>query len=103
WDTLPVHLLTTEPLTTEQLVVQVLLKYPELLPQYAPWMVTLHPNLSEELTHMGRTKSKGLRVDVRPLVKHLGWQEILRQTGLAELIDQVGVKPIIDQMGVKPI
>ncbi len=63
---------------------------------------------------MAQTRTRGLRPDIRPLIEHMGWQEVLRQTGLQkliaqltpaqrqELIEQVGVKPIIEQVGLAP-
>jgi hypothetical protein len=88
-DSLPVHLLTTEPRQTQQEVVRILGDHPELWRSYAAWLASLHPAVVEELTHMGRTRGEAPTLDVRPLLQHLGWQEVLRQTGLENLVAQL--------------
>jgi hypothetical protein len=98
-DSLPVHLLTAEPQATQQEVVRVLGAHPELWRLYAIWLASLHPAIVEEVTRMGRARDEVPTLDVRPLVQHLGWQEILRQTGLEDLIAQVGLQSLIAQIG----
>jgi hypothetical protein len=88
-DTLPVHLLTTEPEATQREVVRLLSGHPELMRSYGGWLASLHPSIVEEVTRMKRSKGEGPVLDVRPLVQHLGWQEILRQTGLETLVAQL--------------
>jgi hypothetical protein len=88
-DSLPVHLLSTEPETTQREVVRVLGEPPDLWRAYAAWLATVHPTLLQELLHMGKEKTRKPTLDVRPLVQHLGWQEILQQTGLQDLVAQL--------------
>jgi hypothetical protein len=100
-DGLPVHLLTTEPEATQREVVRLMGADPKLWHSCRSWLAGLRPTLVEEVTRMSRKKGEVPVLDVRPLVKHLGWQEILRQTGLEGLITQVGVENLIDQVGVE--
>jgi len=100
-DSLPVHLLTTEPEATRREIGRLLVADPELWKSYGTWLTILSPSLVEEVTLMSRKKGETPVLDVRPLVKHLGWQEILRQTGLEDLIAQVGLENLIAQLGVE--
>jgi hypothetical protein len=102
-DSLPVHLLTAEPLQRQREVVEVLRAQPQLWSQFVGGLVWLHPALTKEMATMGRTKTKGLKPDIRPAIRHLGWEEILGQAGLKELIEQVGAKPIINEIGLAKV
>jgi hypothetical protein len=97
-DSLPVHILTTEPVATRREIACLLVADAELWKAYGNWLSSVSPSVVEEVTRMSRKKGEAPFFDVRPLVKHLGWQEILRQTGLEGLIDQVGVEDFISRL-----
>ena len=95
-DSLPVHMLTAEPLPQLRELVHVLAGQPELWQPYGSTLSWLHPDLVKEMHAMARSKTKGLHPDVRPLIKWLGWQEVVRQTGLRGLVDEVGVASLFE-------
>lgn len=55
--------------------------------------------ISEDVVQMARARTKHSGFfDFRPLVKHLGWQEIIRQTGVKSLVDEVGMDKFVSQL-----
>jgi hypothetical protein len=88
-DSLPVHLLTTEPEATRREIGRLLVAEPELWKSYGNWLTSVWPSLVEEVRIMSRKKGEAPFFNVRPLVEHLGWQEILRQTGVENLAAQL--------------
>jgi hypothetical protein len=91
-DSLPLHLLSAEPVAVQREVTHVLAAQIDLWPSYAGWLATIYPTLVEELNRMGRTRREGLTINVVPLFEHLGWQEILRQVGLENLVTQLSAE-----------
>jgi hypothetical protein len=97
-DSLPVHLLTLESEDKQRAVAQVLRGSPDLGPLYRSWLASAHPALLKELPAMGRKKAQEPFFKVAPLIRHLGWQEVIRQTGLKEFIEEVGLDTLVAQL-----
>ncbi len=102
-DSLPVHLLATESEEQQQAVVRVLGASRDLWLPYSGWLVSAHPALAKEVTRMGRAKARKFALDLRPVIEHLGWQEVIRQTGLKALLDELGAKRVLDELGAKRV
>jgi hypothetical protein len=88
-DSVPVHLLTPEPIEETGQLVQVLRANQDLLALYGPWLATSHPALWEEVTRMGRKKEKGLSFDLGPLIEKVGIAEVIKQFGLERVTREV--------------
>jgi hypothetical protein len=81
-ESLPFHILGRQE-TKEREIAQLLIGEPRLLEQFGEWAVSLHPSLGRELSAMARTK--GLKLDVKPLADLIGVEEIIRQLGPEEV------------------
>jgi hypothetical protein len=99
-DSLPLHLLTPEPETMQRTVEELMSRHPDLGQVYGVWLASLQPTVVKELLRMGRRKSRGLTLNVGPVIRYLGWKEVLRQIGQDELIAEGGLQAIIDQVGL---
>jgi hypothetical protein len=85
-DSLPVHLLTTEPEAKRQEVARVLDADLELLQTYEALAGVLDPEILEVLDRMGRKKTRGPVLNFWPVIHRIGgWREVLKQTGVEEL------------------
>jgi hypothetical protein len=102
-DSVPVHLLTKEPLETGQRIAQVLAAQPDLWTMYGAWLALTFPALWEEVRRMARRKGSGPVLDMRPLIEHMGLAEVIRQAGVKNLIGELGVKALIDEVGLKRV
>jgi hypothetical protein len=101
-DSVPVHLLTPEPIEEAGQLVQVLRAHQDLLAVYGPWLASSHPALWEEVTRMGRKKEKGLSFDLGPLIEKVGLDEVIKQFGLErvtqEVVAQKGVGWLVERL-----
>jgi hypothetical protein len=73
---------------------------PELWERYNRWLLTLHPDIGEEVRDMAKTARRKFMIDMRPAVEELGLGEIIRQIGPKRLIEAVGPKRFIDEYGL---
>jgi hypothetical protein len=102
-DSLPLHLVGREPLTTERQVARLVLEQPELQARYAGWLASLHPTAWKEVEAMARTAGKKLKLDLRPAIEYLGLEQVIEQVGLDRVIEQVGLDRVIEQVGRKEL
>jgi hypothetical protein len=76
-DSLPLHVLSAEDPATEQAMLPVLAGLPDLLGQYAEWLVNLHPNLVKRLFAMAKTKDKGPPLNIEALMSFFGPEQVI--------------------------
>ena len=52
---------------------------------------------------MAKTKTRGLKIDLEPLVDLVGMKELVRQIGLKRVVDEVGLKRVVDELGARRV
>ena len=97
-DSLPVHLLGTEPLPNTPALAHLLGSQQDLLALYGGWILTTHPTLMKELRDMGRTKKPPFTIEVIRLVDELGWDEVIRQLGPERIMSEIGIDRFLAQL-----
>jgi hypothetical protein len=102
-DSLPLHLVGSEPLQTELEVARLVLERPELQRRYAGWVASLHPAAWREVEGMARATGKRLQIDLRPAIESLGLRHVLEQVGIRRVLDEVGIRRVLDEVGEKEI
>jgi hypothetical protein len=102
-DSLPLHVVGREPLTTERQEARLVLEEPSLQHLYGGWLASLHPTAWKEIEAMARTMRKRLDFDIRPAVESLGLDRVIDQVGIDRVIDQVGIDRVIEQIGEKEL
>jgi len=80
-DSLPLHVVGREPLSTERQVARLVLEQPALQAQYAGWLASLHPAAWKEVEVMARAAGKKFQIDLRPAIEHLGLEKVIEQVG----------------------
>jgi hypothetical protein len=100
-ESVPLHILAREPADKEREVAALVASQPSLLRAYAESLATLHPQYTEELRNMAKTRTKTFGFNFEPLVEILGWEEVVRQLGRERLIQYFGEKKIVEQMDVE--
>jgi hypothetical protein len=98
-DSVPLHILASEPLENELALARLLIQQPMLFELYGHFLGSLHPETLKELKAMARTASKEPKFHVKPLIEWMGIKEVIDQVGLERVIDEVGVKRVIDEVG----
>jgi hypothetical protein len=96
-DSLPLHLLTTEPDAKHLEMARFVVENEELWAEYGPFLTTLVGDLFEEVRRMARTKRTSFPF-YENIVKNVGRKELIRQIGVKEFIDEVGVDAIVAQL-----
>ncbi|HJT76891.1 MAG TPA: hypothetical protein VJ739_06775 [Gemmataceae bacterium] len=94
-DSVPLHLLGTEPLPNTPALAHLLGSQQDLLALYGSWILTTHPALMKELRRMGRAKKPPFTIDVTRLVDELGWEEVIRQLGIDHIVNEVGIDGLL--------
>jgi hypothetical protein len=106
-DSLPLHVLGSETSETDREVVQVLAGQPRLWENYREVLLTLHPNLVEELKAMAKTTKKGPKFHLKPLIDFMGEKqyiaESLKETGPKPFLEQLDPKQVVEEMGPKQL
>jgi hypothetical protein len=102
-ESVPLHLVTQEPVERELLLAREVVQQPGCWDMYGSWLAYLHPNLWEEVQRMIRTTGIEPTLDLKPLIDIVGLKQFIDQVGLKQVIDQVGLKQVIDQVGLKQV
>jgi hypothetical protein len=100
-DSLPLHIVGQEPLTTEREVARLVVEQPKLQQLYGGWMASLHQLAWKEIETMVRKTGKGLTFDVRPAIESLGLGHVIEQVGTKRVIEEIGSKRILEEIGSK--
>jgi hypothetical protein len=99
-DSVPLHIVGQAPLATEVAVAHLLRGQPALWERYGRWLLTLHPELWEEVRVMATIEGLELDIDLKPLIEHMGLGEIVKQVGPDAVIEEIGLARIIEHYGV---
>jgi hypothetical protein len=102
-ESVPLHLVTQEPVERELLVAQEVVRQPGYWDTYGSWLAYLHPNLWEEVQQMIRTTGLEPTLDLKPLIDLVGLKQLVDQVGLQKVIDQVSLQKVIDQVGLQKV
>ena len=102
-ESVPLHLVTEEPLERVQALARELVQQPGFWELYGGWLAQLHPDLWEELQQMIRKLGPEPNLDLRWLIGQVGLKQVIDQVGLKQVIDQVGLKQVIDEVGLKQV
>ncbi len=98
-ESVPLHLVTEEPLERVEALARVLVQQPGFWDLYGGWLAQLNPEIWEELQTMIRKMGAEPNLDLRWLIDQVGLKQVIDQVGLKQVIDQVGFKQIIDLVG----
>jgi hypothetical protein len=99
-DSLPLHLVSHEPLDTERQVARLVLEQPELQERYAGWLASLHPTTWKEIEAMAKAARKALQIDLRPAIESLGLKHVLEQVGIGRVVSEVGIGRVVSEVGI---
>jgi hypothetical protein len=102
-ESVPLHLVTQEPVERELLVAQEVVRQPGYWDTYGSWLAYLHPNLWEEVQRMIRTTGLEPTLDLRPLIDLVGLKQVIDQVGLRRVIDQVGLRQVLEVVGPEQV
>jgi hypothetical protein len=99
-ESVPLHLVTQEPVERELLLAREVVRQPGYWDTYGSWLAYLHPNLWEEVQRMIRTTGLEPTLDLRPLIDQVGLQQVIDQVGLNQVLDAVGPERILAEKGL---
>jgi hypothetical protein len=102
-ESLPLLVLAQGSRQVEEEVGRFLTEDRERLERYGGVFGTLHERAWREVYPMARSARGSFKMDIRPVVEHIGVHEAIRQIGLDAVIEQVGVDTIIRKVGKKEI
>jgi len=97
-DSLPLHIVGREPPATERAVARLVVEQPGLQQRYGGWVFTLHPAAWKEVESMARASGKGLQIDLRPAIEHLGLRRVIDQIGIDRVIEEYGKTEVIERI-----
>jgi hypothetical protein len=99
-DSLPLLIVGKLPPVTEKAVAHLVGEQPALWQQYGQWLVTLHPDILEEVEAMAKTAKREFKIDLNPAIELMGMEEVIRQVGLERVIEHCGPEKVIKQIGL---
>jgi hypothetical protein len=102
-DSLPLHIISTEPTETGRQVVDLLASRPALWDEFSSWLATLHPALWEEVRSMSKTTGKGFGFHIKPVIEEVGLGRVLEEVGYKKVIEEVGLERVIAEVGLGEI
>ena len=102
-DSVPLHLVGSEPRATELEVARLVLERPDLQRRYGGWVASLHPAAWKEVEAMARSTGKTLQIDLRPAIESLGLRRVLEQVGIRRVIEEVGIQRVLDEVGIRRV
>jgi len=82
-------------------VARLVVEHPDLQKLYGGWVFSLHPAAWKEVEAMARASGKGLQIDLRPAIEHLGLRRVIDQVGLDRVIEEYGDKEVIKRIGIE--
>src|SRR5207253_1638822 len=81
---------------------------PMLWQKYSDWFAAFHSSAWEEAVSMARSARKEFKIDLGPLIRHMGPQHaleevarILSETGLQQ--KKINLRPIIERFGLESL
>ncbi len=102
-ESVPLHLVTAEPLERVKALAREMVRQPGFWERYGSFLALLNPDNWEELQIMIRQMGTEPNLDLRWLVNQVGLKQVIDQVGLKQVIDQIGLKEVIDQVGLKQV
>jgi hypothetical protein len=96
-DSLPLHVVGKEPLTTERRVARLVLDNPGLQMAYGGWLATLHPTAWKEIEAMARATGTRLDFDILPAIESFGLDRVIEQVGVDRVIEQIGLQRVLEK------
>ena len=100
-ESVPLHLVTTEPPEREKDLAREVAHQPGFWQLYGPWLAHLHGNVLEEARQMVRSLGTEPSMDLRPLIEMVGAKEVINQMGVQKVVELVGPKQFIELVGPK--
>jgi hypothetical protein len=94
-DSLPLHIVGSEPPALERQVAQLVAERPGLQQRYGGWVASLHPAAWKEVEEMARATGKRLVLDLRPAIESLGLDRVIEQVGKKRLLEHFAVEDIL--------
>jgi hypothetical protein len=88
-ESVPLHLVSREPVERELALAREVVGQPGFWELYAPWLAYLHPTIWEEVQRMARASGTEPTLDVRRLID---------MVGLKQVIDQIGPKRVLNEI-----
>ena len=98
-ESVPLHLVTVEPLEREQALAREVAQQPGFWGTYGPWLAHLHANVLEEARQMAQALGAEPSMDLRPLIELVGPKQVIEQIGLPRILELVGPKQVIEVLG----
>jgi hypothetical protein len=95
-ESVPLHLVTEEPLERVQALARELVRQPGFWETYGGWLAQLHPNFWQELQQMIREMGTEPNLDLRRVIDLVGLKQVIDQVGLKQVIDQVGLQRVLE-------
>ena len=100
-DSVPLHLVSREPMDRELALAREVVGQPGFWDLYGPWLAFLHPAIWEEVQRMVRASGTEPTLDLRPLIELVGYEQAMDQLDLKRILDALGAKRIVDEFGLK--
>jgi hypothetical protein len=97
-ESVPLHLVSREPVERELALAREVVAQPGFWALYGPWLAYLHPAIWEEVQRMARASGTEPTLDLRPLIDLVGVKQVIEQVGVKRLVDAVGPKRLLDEI-----
>jgi hypothetical protein len=98
-DTVPVHLLASEPPDTARELAREVVSQPDLWPLYGGWLAVRFPDLWPEVQQMAHRGRQSPVIDFRPLIEKMGMDEFVRHVDLEFLMNKLGAERLMQAVG----
>ncbi len=103
-DSVPLHLVTREPIEQERELAQQVAAQPNLWKAYGPWLALFHQNLWQEVIRMASaTGNIWDEVDFNRFLERVGPQNFFKQVGIKPFVEAFGIKRAIEEMGLHAV
>jgi hypothetical protein len=93
-ESVPFHVLGSEPPEKELEVARLVVEQPVVRQMYRDFLMSLHPSVLEEI--MGKTRSKQLQFHLRPLIEFYGPDKVAD-----EIVDEMSLDRLVDKFRKK--
>jgi hypothetical protein len=100
-DSVPMHLLSNEPLPNTQALTHLFGTHPELWDHYSTWIALSHPALLEEMRRMARAKKQPFTLDWNRALKTLGAEDFIQQLSPEVIMNEIMVDKLFAKLTPK--
>ena len=102
-DSIPLHLLSVEPLEKQREVGKFVIGDPDRFESFGRYFAAFHEQVWKEFGDMANSWEKTFDEGVVRLVKEQGISRIIRKLGTKKVLAEIGTKEVIEQLGTREV